>query len=128
MKKKERILIITDSISMPRMEIKYEETWIYLLKKKFKHLDIIDRPARGATSMRLINEGGGGLDLLEFYLPGIIILQLGLAECAPRLFKKNGFEKRFINSLFIDSAEYEKIAKQCQAPPKWRFKRWISRI
>jgi lysophospholipase L1-like esterase len=97
MKKRERILIITDSVSMPRLEVKYEETWIYFLKKKFKGLDIIDRPARGATSMRLIQEGGGGIDLLELYLPGIIILQFGLAECAPRLFKKNGFEKEFIN-------------------------------
>jgi hypothetical protein len=99
MKKKERILIISDSVSMPRLEVKYEETWIYLFKKKFKHLDIIDRPARGATSMRLINEGGGGVDLLELYLPDIIILQFGLAECAPRLFKKDGFEKRFINNF-----------------------------
>ena len=102
MKKNERILIITDSVSMPRMELKYEETWIYLFKKKFKHLDIIDRPARGATSMRLINEGGGGVDLLELYLPDRIILQLGLAECAPRLFKKNGFENKFIN-IFLPS-------------------------
>ena len=99
MKKNERILIITDSVSMPRMEVKYEETWIYLFKKNFKRFDVIDRPARGATSMRLINEGGGGIDLLELYLPGIIILQFGLAECAPRLFKKNGFEKKFINFL-----------------------------
>jgi len=99
MKKRERILIITDSVSMPRMEVKYEETWIYLLKKKFSHFDIIDRPARGATSMRLIYEGGGGIDLLELYLPDKIILQLGLAECAPRLFKKNGFEKRFIDKF-----------------------------
>ena len=99
MKKRERILIITDSVSMPRIEVKYEETWIYLLKNKFKHFDIIDRPARGATSMRLINEGGGGMDLLELYLPDRIILQFGLAECAPRLFKKNGFEKKFINKF-----------------------------
>jgi len=99
MKKDKRILIITDSVSMPRLEVKYEDTWIYLLKKKFRNFDIIDRPARGATSMRLITEGGGGMDLLELYLPGIIILQFGLAECAPRLFKKNGFEKRFINNF-----------------------------
>ncbi|MCL2154727.1 MAG: hypothetical protein FWH53_03580 [Leptospirales bacterium] len=99
MKKRERILIITDSVSMPRMEVKYEETWIYHFKKKFKDFDIIDRPARGATSMRLINEGGGGIDLLELYLPDRIILQFGLAECAPRLFKKNGFEKKFISNF-----------------------------
>jgi len=97
MKKRERILIITDSISMPRQEIKYEETWIYLFKNKFRDFDVIDRPARGSTSMRLVQEGGGGFDLLESYMPDRIILQMGLAECAPRLFKKNGFEHRFIN-------------------------------
>ncbi len=97
MKKRERILIITDSISMPRQEIKYEETWIYLFKNKFRDFDIIDRPARGSTSMRLVQEGGGGFDLLESYMPDRIIIQMGLAETAPRLFKKNGFEQRFIN-------------------------------
>ena len=96
MKTNERILIITDSISMPRAEIKYEETWIYLFKKRFKDFDVIDRPARGSTSMRLVQEGGGGFDLLELYTPDRIIIQMGLAECAPRLFKKNGFEQKFI--------------------------------
>lgn len=98
MSKKERIMIITDSISMPRPEVKYEETWIYLFKNKYKEYDVIDRPARGSTSMRLIQEGGGGLDLLELYMPDRVIIQMGLAESAPRLFKKNGFEQRFINS------------------------------
>ena len=97
-KKRERILIITDSISMPRQEVKYEDTWIYLLKNKFIDFDIIDRPARGSTSMRLIQEGGGGLDLLELYMPDRVIIQMGLAESAPRLFRKDGFEKKFINT------------------------------
>lgn len=97
MKKRERILIITDSVSMPRLEVKYEETWIYHFKNKFRDFDVIDRPARGSTSMRLVQEGGGGFDLLELYMPDRIIMQMGLAECAPRLFKKNGFEYKFIN-------------------------------
>jgi hypothetical protein len=97
MKKRERILIITDSVSMPRLEVKYEDTWIYHFKNKFRDFDVIDRPARGSTSMRLVQEGGGGFDLLELYMPDRIIIQMGLAECAPRLFKKNGFEQKFIN-------------------------------
>ncbi|PKL19182.1 MAG: hypothetical protein CVV49_02065 [Spirochaetae bacterium HGW-Spirochaetae-5] len=98
MSKRERIMIITDSVSMPRQNVKYEDTWIYLFKNRFMEFDVIDRPARGSTSMRLVQEGGGGFDLLELYTPDRVILQQGLAECAPRLFKKNGFEKKFINT------------------------------
>jgi len=97
--KNNKILVITDSVSMPRQGIDYEDTWIYLFKKKHPELDIIDRPARGAISRRLVTEGGGGFDLLEAYMPGFIILQLGLAECAPRLFKKTGLEYYFMNKI-----------------------------
>ncbi len=94
-----KVVIVTDSVSMPRPGINYEATWIYLLKKKYPELDIIDRPARGSTSRRLVTEGGGGVDLLESYMPGTIILQLGLAEAAPRLFRKDGFEFFFMNRI-----------------------------
>jgi len=94
-----RILIITDSISMPRIGTPYEKTWIYHFKKKFSSFDVIDRPMRGATSSRLVFEGGGGIDLLELYNPDIVIIQFGLAECAPRLFKKRGFEYFFMQRI-----------------------------
>lgn len=114
MSKTERIMIITDSVSMPRQNIKYEETWIYHFKNKFKDFDVIDRPARGSTSMRLIQEGGGGMDLLELYTPNRVILQQGLAECAPRLFKKNGFEQKFINKYLPGKirSDYIKAIKE----------------
>lgn len=99
MNKRERILVITDSISIPRPGIPYEDTWIYHFKNVFPGCDIIDRPMRGATTSRLVTEGGGGADLLEFYTPGIVIIQLGLEECAPRLFKKTGFEHFFMHKL-----------------------------
>mgnify|MGYP001249726437 FL=1 len=97
--KNNKVLIITDSISMPRPGVSYEETWIYLLKKKYRNLDIIDRPARGSTSRRLVTEGGGGVDLLETYMPGTVIMQIGLTECAPRLFRKKGVEFFFMNKI-----------------------------
>jgi len=101
--KNNKVLIITDSVSMPRPGINYEDTWIYLLKKKYPDLDFIDRPARGAISRRLVTEGGGGADLLETYMPGVVIIQLGLAECAPRLFKKSGYEFFFMNRVLSPS-------------------------
>ncbi len=90
---------------MPRPGISYEETWIYLLRQRFPGIDIIDRPGRGSTSMRLYTEGGGGVDLLEMYNPDMVILQIGLTECAPRLFRKAGLEsfimKRLMPKKFI---------------------------
>lgn len=90
--KRKKIMIIADSVSMPRPGIRYEDTWIYLLKKEFPQYDIMDRTARGSTSTRLVTEGGGGLDLLESYMPDIVILQQGMVECVPRLFDKRSAE------------------------------------
>ena len=112
MNKRKRILIITDSISIPRPGIPYEDTWICHFKNEFPGCDIIDRPMRGGTTARLVTEGGGGADLLEFYTPDIVIIQMGLEECAPRLFKKKGFEHFFMHKIL----------------PKKLLKRYISFI
>jgi len=90
--KRKKIIIITDSVSMPRHGLPYEETWIHMLKREFPAYDIMDRSARGSTSTRLVTEGGGGADLLESYMPDLVILQIGMAEAAPRLFDKRGLE------------------------------------
>jgi len=99
MKKGKRILIIADSMAMPRPDVKYEETWISLVKQAFPDYDFLDRPDRGSTTLRLVTEGGGGVDLLEIYEPDLVIMQIGMAECAPRLFKKTGFEYFFLNRI-----------------------------
>jgi acyl-CoA thioesterase I len=108
--KHKRIMVITDSIAMPRSGIRYEDTWIYLLKKEFPQYDFIDRPARGSTSTRLVNEGGGGLDLLELYMPNIVILQQGMAECAPRLFDKRGMEFYIVSRVLPERIRRRYIA------------------
>jgi len=107
--KNNKLLIITDSVSMPRPGIPYESTWIYKLKKEFPNLDIIDKAARGSTSMRLVTEGGGGVDLLETYMPDIVILQIGITECAPRLFKKHGVEYFFMNKILTQKLRQKYI-------------------
>ena len=96
--KRKKIMIITDSIAMPRPDIRYEDTWVYLLKKEFPHYDFIDRPVRGSTSTRLSPQHGG-LDLLETYMPDIVILQQGMAECAPRLFHKRSLEFYIVSRI-----------------------------
>ncbi|HNW28888.1 MAG TPA: SGNH/GDSL hydrolase family protein [Spirochaetota bacterium] len=95
--KKKKIIIVADSVSMPRHGVSYEETWIHMLKCEFPAYDIMDRTARGSTSTRLVTEGGGGADLLESYMPDIVILQIGMAEAAPRLFDKRGLEYAIVS-------------------------------
>jgi len=97
--KRKRILIAADSMAMPRSEVKYEDTWICMLKDTYHEIDFLDRTDRGSTTNRLVTEGGGGIDLLELYSPDMAIIQMGITECAPRLFKKHGFEHFFLTRL-----------------------------
>lgn len=92
-----KILCIGDSTSLPGHTNKYEDTWFYLLKKEFKELCFISNFKRGITTDVLVNWGGGeehnnafpkGADCLEHYMPNIVILQLGVVDCAPRLINK----------------------------------------
>ncbi len=99
MKNNKRIIIITDSVGLPRKEVSYEDTWVYMLKKDLPEYDFIERPSRGGTTERLVSEGGMGIDLLELYEPDIAIIQLGITDCAPRYFDKSKFEYKFINTL-----------------------------
>lgn len=100
---KKRILIIADSLAMPRIEIAYENTWIYKLQEHFSEYHFIDKTRRASTSERLVEEGGGvknimkGADLLELYNPDIVITQIGITDCSPRLVKKEAILTKIIN-------------------------------
>lgn len=97
-------MIIADSLAMPRPGVAYENTWIYRLIKAFPDCEFVDRSRRASTTDRLISEGGGdgnpkGADLLEAYVPDLVILQLGIVDCAPRYFKQNGLENALLHRL-----------------------------
>lgn len=88
---KKRILVITDSLGLPRLLpqlVKYEETYISLLQKN--GFDVVN-----------LSIGGGNIKLLveqsEYYrafFPDIVIVQSGIVDCAPRAFRK--FELDFL--------------------------------
>jgi len=99
MKDRLRILIAADSMAMPRAVTSYEETWIHMLKENFPRYDIIDKSERGFSTERLVTAGGGGVDLLEMYTPDIVILQAGMMDAAPRLFRRQGFEYWFLQNI-----------------------------
>src|SRR5690554_2952573 len=92
-----RVLIVGSSMAMPRKEVHYDETWIYKLTKEFSNIEVIDKCRRASTSVRLVSDGAGAgdkirsADLLEYYSPNLVITQIGMTDCAPRLFKVKGF-------------------------------------
>lgn len=91
-----KILAIGDSLTLPRgKDVYYEDTWFYKLKQKFSNYDFFPLFKRGITTNVLVEWGGGdadtieefpyGADCLEHFIPDIVILQLGIVDCAPRL-------------------------------------------
>lgn len=84
-----RILIVADSMGMPRPGVAYEKTWIYRLIHANAEFEFIDKSKRGSTTERFIDEGA---DLLEHYLPDSVITQIGIVDCAPRYFLKKSVE------------------------------------
>ena len=108
MKKIKSILCIGDSLSMPRDTLLYKDTWHSKLKKEFPNIDFISQFKRAITTDVLVELGGGdsetiesfpfGSDCLEFYKPDIVILQLGIVDCAPRLIR-NGTLKFYISKI-----------------------------
>jgi lysophospholipase L1-like esterase len=103
--KRRLILLATDSLAMPRVKVDYKNTWPYLLQKYFINDDFIDKSKRASTSERLVNEGGGdrgvarGADLLENYNPDLVIIQIGITDCAPRIISKKSFLNKFLKLL-----------------------------
>lgn len=96
MTEKYKILCVGDSTSLPGHTNSYEDTWFFKLKHNFTDCDFISVFRRSITTDILVTEGGGdivdkfpmGADCLEFYNPHIVILQLGIVDCAPRLLNK----------------------------------------
>lgn len=77
------LMIIADSVAMPRPELRsaYEETWPSLLKQAMPDWNIIENCRGGRTSAELLN-------LLNtsvlYYKPDILLIQLGIVDCAYR--------------------------------------------
>lgn len=108
MESKKRILIITDSLGLPRAfpeACSYEQTWPVLLKKSNYIIHQIS--IGGAT----INELYRQIEYHYLFSPDIIIIQSGIVDCAPRALGK--FESLFLNHFFITRKLLECILPKC---------------
>lgn len=119
MKNKDVILVIGSSMTMPRLEVDFFETWLYKLMVNYPNYLVMDKSRRASSTNRLVNDGAGskdsrrGADLLEYYTPKLVITQIGIADCAPRLLYKNKFSTKVLNLSpnFIKKRIYKIIKK-----------------
>ncbi len=101
-----KILCIGDSLALPGHDNNFEDTWFYKLQISFRHIFFISFFKRSVTTEILVTEGGGdikqpikGADCLEFYMPDIVILQLGMVDCAPRLLKRSSLFNKLLQKM-----------------------------
>lgn len=101
-----KVLCIGDSLALPGHLNRYEDTWFYKLKQVFPTIDFISFFKRQLTTEALVTMGGGrdgidnwpkGADCLEAFMPDIVILQLGIVDCVPRLLNK--YERKIVSIL-----------------------------
>lgn len=100
-----RVLVIGDSLVLPRLEYDYDDTWLAKLIKEFPDIQFIEKLRRSSSSMRLVNDGAGagdlrrGADLLEYYNPDLVITQIGITDSSPRLLKRNKISTKVVISM-----------------------------
>lgn len=82
-----KVLCISDSLGLPRDGVSYEETWFYKLTTRFPHVHFISKFQRLQTTSVLKEK-----DYSSYYHPDIVIMQLGICDCAPRIILQNDFK------------------------------------
>lgn len=99
-----KVLCIGDSLALPGHGNMYEDTWFYKLKKEFTDYDFVSYFQRSLTT-NVLNTSGldkngvYGADCLELYEPQIVVLQLGIVDCAPRLIYEDSKVWKYIQVL-----------------------------
>lgn len=113
MKNNKRILVISDSLALPRSkpeETLYEETYPYLLRRDFEVLQI---SFGGGTIKEIVHQA-------HYYVsfnPDIVVLQSGIVDCAFRAFPVS-IDKGSIYSKTINL--YKRIVAHIISPRSLR--------
>lgn len=89
---KKIVLCIGDSLGMARTELPFISTWYYLMANKFPDYFFVNNFRRALTTKELLKK-----DALENFAPNIVIVQIGIVDCAPRYFKANSLFPKIIN-------------------------------
>ncbi|MGW8169127.1 MAG: SGNH/GDSL hydrolase family protein [Sulfurovaceae bacterium] len=84
---KQRIVILGDSLGMPRPEIKFEETYPYIFQENIPRSEVYAKHRR-ANDSAIQSEFLNIQDDIEYMQADILVMHLGIVDCAPRLFSK----------------------------------------
>jgi hypothetical protein len=116
------IIVVTDSLGLPRNtpeEVKLEDTYIDMLREKYKAHKILNVSIGGATIDMLSSQ------LIHYYNavnPDLVIFQAGIVDCAPRALKK--WETSLLERISIFKKLYNLFIKKHTV--KLRQKRGIT--
>ena len=86
------VLCVGDSLGMPRQGVPFCKTWYYRIISHKTNYCFVNDFRRALTTNELSSE-----DFLENYSPQVIILQVGIVDCAPRYYKNNSLLIKLIN-------------------------------
>lgn len=117
-----RGIIIGSSMSLPTEELKYEDTYVHLLRERYPDIEWIHRFLRSSSIERLNKEGfkANGYDNLEFYTPDFVIVHIGVTDASPRYLPRRKIMVKILNMSpfakyiykFLRKHSYRKI-KYC---------------
>ena len=98
-----KVVILADSLALPREgadDIPYEATYPFLLEQRLRRYCraespvIMERGMRRRTIEYVLDEW---FELVELRRPHLVILHVGIVDCAPRIFLRR--ERQFIENL-----------------------------
>jgi lysophospholipase L1-like esterase len=112
-------LLVTDSLALPRREpelLRYEHTYVALLKDAFPNIDFIHFGRGGATIRDLFQHSSNYHGTLD---PDLVFMQTGIVDCAPRALK--AVEQQVISRLpLIGRALGSLIRRNAPRLRRWR--------
>lgn len=101
-----KVLILTDSLSIPREEFKeWDKLYVSLLKKRFPNFEFIYFAFGKATTSLFVQQVSR---YYKYIAPDIVILQCGIVDCTPRFVKKiesQIIQKFKLNFIFTDKVK-----------------------
>lgn len=92
------VLCLTDSMAMPRENVAYNSTWYAKLVAAYPSVSFKNDFLRARSTKNLLNDLK--TDCKNFS-PDIVILQLGLTDCAPRIINDRKLSWRIVRAIFI---------------------------